>query len=924
MISQAERVSMAKIFLDTLYGNVTGTHFGYLWTKQARKTYPFNVADAAQRTKMARKAIELNDGGADVYFGVNLTDEPPQSSKRVTAEQVTLQTATVADIDTEGGNHRSDDRKVYPPNVAAATNFLPCPVSLIVNSGYGLHAYCIFSTPLILTDDNRKDCETRNHAFIDAIRRRAGKFAKAVDGVGDLPRVLRLPGTYNYKLGNNAPLCRIVEVNDVRFNPSELDARLALEPPKSTQSGTRKAENDAPTENDRIQAMLDFISPSSLTYDEWLAVGMALKNIGCECSYWENWSRADERFKEGECERKWQGFRDNGGNGGITAATIHDIAKRYGYSEKAFQRDWYTMHNPRIIHRPPDAQELSAKLAELKAQPQSKQRDNEIIATIRDLCSWNFKKGEMGLPVKTTIKSIFANMELIFDNDPNLAGLFGFDNFQGENVFLKKAPWHDGDQSGDKWRDSDDAELRNYLRKNYAELKERQLIEDYVIHYANKNSFNAVKNFFETLEAWDGIPRAENLFVTFLGAEDCDYTHEVTMKWLLGTISRVYHPGCDFQWAPVLQGAQRIGKSKMAKMLGGKEGVNPNGYSWHVALKDSVDDSHAVDALQKGAIIEIEEFSAARKAEINALKSFISADEDTRRFAYDKHASTRKRHVTFVVTCNDSQFLRDHTGNARFWCIKCTQQKFKRVEGMTPEYIRQVWAEVYFKYNELFKDGFDEAKLKPSLELELRAEEIAEAYTQDDGMTTEIKAFLDKKLPHPLIWSLMNKVERAKFFIDGQFTFTQATLNYRRRARGGREDSVERDINAITQLLNSQRTDIYKFSSLGEDHYQFFGSEYRQHICAAEIFNECFGTGDKRKLMYRFNEILDTLEGWHLGERLRTDPEYREQKKPYYRDEENYPADKENQAPNQPVDDFQGTPIEANDTPPFDTDDLPI
>ena len=100
---------------------------------------------------------------------------------------------------------------------------------------------------------------------------------------------------------------------------------------------------------------------------------------------------------------------------------------------------------------------------------------------------------------------------------------------------------------------------------------------------------------------------------------------------------------------------------------------------------------------------------------------------------------------------------------------------------------------------------------------------------QDDDMTTEIKAFLEKKLPPKIIWGLMNKVERAKFFTDGQFTFTQATLNYRRRARGGREDSIERDINEIHKLLNSQRTDIFKFSSLGEEHYQFFGSEYRKH-----------------------------------------------------------------------------------------------
>ena len=534
-----------------------------------------------------------------------------------------------------------------------------------------------------------------------------------------------------------------------------------------------------------------------------------------------------------------------------------------------------------------------AQLAELHAQPQSESRDKKIISVIRNCCDWNFRKDENGIIKKTTIRAILANVDKIFDNDPNLIGLFGKDTFQDEIVFLKKAPWHETDRTGDKLRDNDEAQLRLYLRRNYAELREKQLIEDYIIGYAEKNSFNPVKQFFEILSPWDGTPRAETLFIKFLGAEDTPYTREVTMKWLIGLIARIYYPGCDFQWCIVIQGGQRIGKSRLLKMLGGKEGVNPNGYHWHVALQDSVDDSHAVDALQTGAIIEIEEFSAARKAEVNKLKSFISAHEDTRRFAYDRRATTRPRHSVFAVTCNDSQFLRDPTGNARFWVVECTQEKFRRVDGMTPEYIRQVLAEAYFKFNELFKDGFDESKLRPSLELEIQAEKIAENFTQDDGLTSEIKAFLDKRIPPAVVWNLMTKEERRKFFVDGQIIFAQSTLNFRRRARGGRD--VDTDINEIWNLLKSQRQDIQEFKTQdNRELYIFYGSEYRMHICAAEIYNECFCTGDKRKLMYRISEILDSLDGWHLGDRLqKADSEYREQKKPYYRDKDNCPADVE-------------------------------
>ena len=86
--------------------------------------------------------------------------------------------------------------------------------------------------------------------------------------------------------------------------------------------------------------MLDFISPSSLTYDEWLAVGMALKNIGCDCSDWEQWSRPDERFKNGECEAKWNGFNRDGYNIG----TIFMFAQRNGYDAKETYHEWHNLH----------------------------------------------------------------------------------------------------------------------------------------------------------------------------------------------------------------------------------------------------------------------------------------------------------------------------------------------------------------------------------------------------------------------------------------------------------------------------------------------------------------------------------------------------------------------------------------------------
>ena len=567
----------------------------------------------------------------------------------------------------------------------------------------------------------------------------------------------------------------------------------------------------------------------------------------------------------------------------------------------------------------------TSRIAQLKAQPQTPKRDEEIIAAIRDQCEWRGVKDKNGNFKRTAIKPTQSNFNLIFEQDPNLSGLVGYDQFSGVNVFLKRAPWHDSDRTGEQWHDTDGAELHVYIRNNYADLDHAKRIDETVIHYAHKHAFNNVKKFLSSLPKWDGTERAANFFVKFLHAEDSEYTRTATMNFLFGALARVYHPGVEFANCLVIQGAQRIGKSRSIRMLGGKEGVNPDGQNWHVALKDSVDDAHAIDALMKGWIVEIEEFSAARKAEINALKNFISATEDTRRFPFDRYVSTRLRHVVFVVTCNDQQFLRDQTGNTRFIILRCSQKKFDRVPGMTPEYIRQVWAEALFKYTEQFKDDNKEtigAKLLLPLDIQVQAESIAETFTQDDGMKLEINSYLDRKIPPQVIWTLLTRERRRKFIADGKIEVDQTELNIARRAHGGQEAVVQKDIDAIDSYLRSGKGVLKQAIQVkGEppqDRYILFGTEYRQHICATEIFNECFGQ-DKRKSMNRINEILSMMDGWTLGKRLRNvDPEYNDQSKPYYRDADNQPdtaTNDESPAEIATHETFSGATIDMDDLP---------
>lgn len=80
-----------------------------------------------------------------------------------------------------------------------------------------------------------------------------------------------------------------------------------------------------------LMKALAYIPPSALNYQEWLNVGMALKHEGYTCGVWDDWSRADTRYKDGFCERKWETFTESADRI-VTGGTIAEMAKRYGYS----------------------------------------------------------------------------------------------------------------------------------------------------------------------------------------------------------------------------------------------------------------------------------------------------------------------------------------------------------------------------------------------------------------------------------------------------------------------------------------------------------------------------------------------------------------------------------------------------------------
>lgn len=520
---------------------------------------------------------------------------------------------------------------------------------------------------------------------------------------------------------------------------------------------------------------------------------------------------------------------------------------------------------------------------ELLKMEQTDERDEQMRSILLNACTFDKKK--------RIVRSI-ANGKIIFGGDPVINGLFGYDEFSDRIVFLKSPTWRNT-KRGDTWKSTDDIQLAFYIREHYADFSDQKTVNECIVHFAQKNSFHNIKNYLESL-SWDGTPRAEKIFVDFLGVDDSPYSREVTLKWLLGAIARVYYPGCDFQMCLVLQGAQGIGKSFMMRKLG---------RDWHIALMDSLDDAHAIDAIQSAWIAEIEEFYAAKKAELNAVKSFLTRQSDDRRAPYARREEKFPRHCVFVITVNDKQFLRDPTGNRRFKILQCQSSMNQFKEGLTDFYIGQVWAEVMAKFNEMFASGFDTAKLRLSREIDEQAEMTATQFILDDGLQNEISAFLDTPIPEKAVWALLSRVERRKFIENGKVEFfRRADLINRYGALPKKWKTTEIQNSYYKIMTESKFDEDFEGDEVpnaqlppdlqnNSQHFThnaatitFYGVELRQHICASEIFNECFLGVDRRKNMLRISEVLDNLPNWRcVGREQNLDPQYSDQRKVYWR-----------------------------------------
>jgi predicted P-loop ATPase len=330
---------------------------------------------------------------------------------------------------------------------------------------------------------------------------------------------------------------------------------------------------------------------------------------------------------------------------------------------------------------------------------------------------------QLALDGNNKVLKTIDNFVTIFQNDIRLKNCLAYNELFGtaENLI-----------TGRRWEEADDSIVMCYIEKKY-KIRHTESYYNAFNIVCYQNAYNPIKNIIEST-VWDGKPRIATLFQTYLKCEDSDYIREIARITFLGGIARLYSPGIKFDTMPIFMGKQGCGKSSFIRWL---------------AIKDSffkeiseIDGQKGIEAVEGAWICEMSELLALTKSkEVEAVKSYITRQNDTYRKPYERRITENPRKCIIIGSTNRSQFLTDKTGNRRFLPIQvnCDGYEIANQETQIRADILQCWAEAKTIYDKGDFSLFVAPELIPTFQ------EKQESVIEDDWRVGVIEKYINDK-----------------------------------------------------------------------------------------------------------------------------------------------------------------------------------
>ncbi len=452
---------------------------------------------------------------------------------------------------------------------------------------------------------------------------------------------------------------------------------------------------------EELKTMLDALNPEDFReHARWFQLMQACHHAtsGLAEDVFIDWSVSDSEYlDEGPAiSRRWESLDASKDK----AITVHTL---YMYLKDADRQD--------LIPRP------------------SAEEDFEDITDeeVRDLV-----KNSLSLPKRLSVNKnskasdTFWNAFIAVSIAPLIPA---FDELKQQVVFqAHDLPWND-----DYGRNLDENTIRlvrhylinKYRSNDYQPSKDN--VYEAISTLAYENKFNPTLQYLDTL-TWDGVSRVKRLFTDYFKTEDSTYAKAVSTCFMVAAVRRQRQPGCKFDTIPVLRGPQGCGKSTGIRYLFGDK--------WFSDAE--IGDLKGKDApltLQGIWVQEFAELDGMKRADVDTFKAFSSRAVDRVRPPYGRSVMELPRRCVFIGTANEGGFLKDGTGNRRFWPLHINAQV--NLEGLRSDR-DQLWAEA----NYLESQG---TSIVLGEELWLEAAEHQASETSEDPWVDVVHVFLGSR-----------------------------------------------------------------------------------------------------------------------------------------------------------------------------------